>query len=63
MKLYPYINNQVYREIFEHFYDSREVSLLNLISQESGAVINKINPNLFLGTNRNTKDYNSKQMG
>ena len=44
-KLYPYTNNQVYREIFEHFYDSREVSLLNLISQVSGVVINKINPN------------------
>ena len=59
-KLYPYTNNQVYRDSFEHFYDSREVSSLNLISQVSGVVINKINPNVFLGTNRNTKDYNSK---
>lgn len=26
-------NNQVFREILEHFYDSREVSSLNLTSQ------------------------------
>lgn len=53
-------NNQVYRKMFDHFYDSREVSSLNLISHVSGVVINEINPNPFLGTNRNTKDYNSK---
>ena len=53
-------NNKVYRKNFEHFYDSREVSSLNLISHVSGVVINEINPNPFLGFNRNTKDYNSK---
>ena len=43
-KVYPYINNHVYREIFEHFYDSRETSFFNLIGQVSGAVVNEIKP-------------------
>ena len=37
----------MYREILEHFYDSRETSSFNLIGQVSGVVVNKIKPNSF----------------
>ena len=46
-KVYPYTNNHMYREILEHFYDSRETSSFNLIGQVSGVVVNKIKPNSF----------------
>lgn len=46
-KVYPYTNNHVYREMFEHFYDSRETSLFNLIGQVSGVVVNKIKQFVF----------------
>ena len=52
------VNNHVYRETFEHFYDSRETFLFIVIGQVSGVVVNKIKPNLFLETDRYIKDYN-----
>ena len=36
-------NNHVYRETFEHFYDSRETFLFIVIGQVSGVVVNKKN--------------------
>lgn len=40
IKVYPYITNYAYREIFEEFYDLIDTTQFNLIDGASGIVIN-----------------------
>ena len=44
--IYPYTNNNVYREIFEHIYDFSDVSNCKLTIGVSGITFTGINPNL-----------------
>ena len=52
-----YTKNHAYRSIFPEFYDLLETSRFNLIQGVTGVVINKINPNLILETDRFINDY------
>ena len=61
IKVYPYINNYAYREIFEEFYDLIDTTQFNLIDGTSDIVINKINPNLYLYNNKYISSYDMKK--
>lgn len=45
-KIYPYTNNDVYREIFEQFYDFSDASNYKQTTGVSGITFTGINPNL-----------------
>ena len=49
----------IYRKTFPLFYNLSETKNFNFITTQSGVSINKVNPNLILGTNRGLNDYNS----
>ena len=49
----------IYRKTFPLFYNLSETKNFNFITTQSGIAINKVNPNLILGTNRGLNDYNS----
>ena len=49
----------IYRKTFPLFYNLSETKNFNFIATQSGIAINKVNPNLILGTNRGLNDYNS----
>ena len=51
--------NIIYRKTFPIFYNLSETNNYNFITTQSGIAINKVNPNLILGTNRGLNDYNS----
>ena len=51
--------NIIYRKTFPLFYNLNETKNFNFIATQSGIAINKVNPNLILGTNRGLNDYNS----
>ena len=61
IKVYLYITNYAYREIFEEFYDLIDTTQFNLIDGASGIVINKINPNLYLYNNKYISSYDMKK--
>ena len=59
--LSPYTKDHVNRNIFgTYFYDLLEISQFNLIQGVTGVVINKINPNFILKTDRFITDYDQK---
>ena len=45
-ELYPYTKNNVYREIFEEFYDFSDVGNYKLATGPSGIIFTGINPNI-----------------
>ena len=49
----------IYRKTFPLFFNLSETKNFNFIATQSGIAINKVNPNLILGTNRGLNDYNS----
>lgn len=55
-----FVNNHLYKNVFQEFYDLIETSKFNLIQGVIGVVINKINPNFILQTDRFITDYNPK---
>ena len=52
-----YTKNHAYRSIFPEFYDLNETSRFGLIKGVTGVVINKIQPNLIIETDRFINDY------
>ena len=45
-ELYPYTKNNVYREIFEEFYDFSDVGNYKLATGPSGIIFTSVNPNI-----------------
>ena len=45
-ELYPYTKNNVYREIFEEFYDFSDAGNYKLATGPSGFIFTSVNPNI-----------------